>query len=225
MRSRFVMRIDRADGTRLRRTGVSFRLTRSDGLADRLFVVRSPTRLDGLALLSRDRPAQPASQWLYLPTYRRARRVAIHGTGDAYIGSDFTYADLGRVRIEAGEHRLKGSTEVAGRTCVGVDTINKDSNLPYHRFVSLLDREHALPLRVEYYDQDDRLTRVLTLEKITRVDGWLTPLRLSMSDELDGGRSIIKLQDVQYDVGLEPSLFTVESLEKSGSAEKPDKGS
>ena len=73
MRARFVMRIDRADGTRLRRTGVSLRRTRSDGLADRLFVVRSPTSLAGLALLSLDQPAKPASQWLYLPTYRRAR--------------------------------------------------------------------------------------------------------------------------------------------------------
>jgi hypothetical protein len=217
MRARFVMRIDRANGTRLRRTGVSLRRTRSDGLADRLFVVRSPTSLAGLALLSLDQPAKPASQWLYLPTYRRARRVALHGTGDAYIGSDFIYADLGSVQVEAGRHSLKGSTEVEGRACVVVDTINEDPSLPYHRYVSMLDRENVLPLRVEYYDEDSRMTRVLSLEKITEIQGWLTPLKISMTNKLDGGRSIIKLEDVQYDVSLEPSLFTVENLEKAES--------
>ena len=133
MRARFVMRIDRAGGTRLKRTGVSLRRTRTDGLADRFFVVRSPAPLAGLALLSLDQPAKPASQWLYLPTYGRARRVALHGTGDAYIGSDFIYADLGSVQIEAGGHSLGGSTEAGGRACIVLDTINEDPSLPYHR--------------------------------------------------------------------------------------------
>jgi hypothetical protein len=219
MSAQFVMHIERADGQRLRRKGTALRLTRGDGIADRLFVIRSPTRLDGLALLSKDVPAKPAAQWLYLPTYRRARRIAIHGAGDAYVGSDFYYADLGRVRLEAGRHRLKGDAQVAGRTCMVVDTTNMDRNLPYARFVSMLDRQHALPLRIDYYDENGHLTRKFSLDKITTIRGWPTPLMISVDDKKDGGRSIIKLRDVRYDVGLSPGIFTVGYLEQSKSAE------
>jgi outer membrane lipoprotein-sorting protein len=169
-----------------------------------------------VAVLSKDHPADPTMHWLYLPMYRRVRRVASPGSGDV-LGSDFTYADLGRVRIEAGEHRLKGNMEVEGRPCVVIATTNNDASLPYSRLVFMLDREHALPLRTEYYDDDGRLTRVASLGRIVDIDGRMTPLRISMTNTLVGGRSIIKLEDVRYNVGLDPSLFRVESIERAES--------
>ena len=212
-RARFVILIERSNATRLKRKGVALRRTRSDGLADRLFVVQSPESLAGLALLSKDQPAEPADQWLYLPTYRRARRVSIHGTGDAFVGSDFTYEDFGRVRIEAGKHRLFGETTVWGRACVVIETIGQHPTLPYSRLISTLDRENALPLRTEYYNEHGRLIRVGTLDKIAPIDGWPTPVKISMTNEVDGGRSIINMVDVRYNVGVDPGVFTVQSLE------------
>jgi hypothetical protein len=215
-RARFVILIEQSDGTMLKRKGMAYRRTRSDGLADRLFVVRSPDSLSGLALLSKDRAAGPAVQWLYVPTYRRARRVAIHGAGDAFVGSDFTYADFGRVRIEAGTHRLSGEETVGGRPCVMIETMNQHPTLPYAKLISALDRVQALPLRTEYYDEHGRLTRVGSLDEIVEIDGWPTPVRITMTNEVDGGHSTIKLVDVRYNVGIEPGLFTVENLEKTG---------
>jgi hypothetical protein len=208
------MLIEEPDGTRLRRKGVAFRRTRDDGLADRLFVITAPDNLRGLALLSEDRQGAPAVQYLYVPAYRRARRVALHAAGDAYVGSNFTYADFGRVHIEAGEHRIQGTAELNGHPCVVVETTTKDENLPYARLVSTLDRETALPLRSEYYDGNGRLTRVGSLDEITTIGGWPTPIRISMTDRRDGGRSTIMLRGVQYDVGLDQDLFTVGHLEQ-----------
>ncbi len=208
------MLIEEPDGTTLRRKGVAFRRTREDGLADRLFVITAPDHLKGLALLSEDRRDAPAVQYLYVPAYRRARRVALHAAGDAYVGSNFTYADFGRVHVEVGTHALRGVVELNGHACVVVETVANDPNLPYARLVSTLDRETALPLRSEYYDRDGNLTRVGSMDEITPIGGWPTPTRISMVDRRTGGRSTLRLRDVQYDVGLDRDLFTIGHLER-----------
>ncbi len=216
MRATFELRVERADGTTLERRGVALRRTQDRSLSERLFVLTEPASLAGIALLSKDRPQEPADQWLYLPAYRRARRVAIHGAGDAFAGSDFNYADLARVRIEAGEHRLLEPRAVAGRDCVVIETVNRDLALPYSKTVSTIDRQNGLPLRTEYYDREGVLQKIGSIDEVAEMDGWATPVVITMENRETGGKSVLRLREVGYDVGLEPSLFTVERLEQYG---------
>lgn len=215
MRAGFVMYIEQKDGPRLKRRGLTLRRSREGDLADRLFVVHAPENLAQLALLSQDRADAPAAQWLYMPVYRRARRVSVQAATDAFVGSDFMYVDFGRVRIEAGEHRLRGAGDVEGRPCVVVETVTQDPSLPYRTLISSLDRENALPLRLEYMDEKGELTRVGTIDGVAMIEGWPTPISISVRTVREGSRSILKLSNVDYDVGLDPSLFTAESLEGS----------
>ncbi len=213
MRASFVMYVEQQGGRRLKRRGTMLRRTRADGLADRLFAVEAPPQFAGLALLSHDRADAPEAQWLYMPAYRRARRVALHAASDTFISSDFVYADFGRVRVEAATHRLGDERRVEGRSCVVVESVTDDTTLPYHTLVSTLDRDNALPLRLEYFDGKGTLERVATLERIAVIDGRPTPVSLTMHTTATDGRTTIKLSNVQYDVDLDPSVFTVEGLE------------
>jgi hypothetical protein len=213
MRATFIMYIEQKEGPRLKRRGLTLRRNREGDLADRLFIVQAPENLKELALLSQDQAGAPAAQWLYMPVYRRARRISIQAATDAFVGSDFMYVDFGRVRIEAGEHRVKGSAELDGRPCVVVETVTRDPSQPYRTLLSTLDRENALPLRLEYFDEKDELTRVGIVENIAVIEGWPTPVGFSVRSVREGSRSVLKLANVDYEVGLDPSLFTVESLE------------
>jgi hypothetical protein len=212
----FTLEIVRSDGSTLERKGRSVRATRDHELADRLFVITAPRSIAGMALLSKDVPGAPANQWLYLPAYRRVRRVAVHGAGDAFVGSDFYYADLARIRLEAGEHSIKGEETVAGRPCVLLETRNNDPLLPYGRTVTALDKENVLPLRVEYYDRKDVLLKVGTIDSVESHGGHPTPLSVSMRNEATRSRSRIVLHHVSYDTEIDDAIFTVERLEEQG---------
>jgi outer membrane lipoprotein-sorting protein len=213
------MYIEQKEGPRLKRRGLALRRSRDGELADRLFVVQAPENLKDLALLSQDQPDGSAAQWLYMPVYRRARRVSVQASTDAFVGSDFMYVDFGRVRVEDGAHSLTGAAEVDGRSCVVVETVTQDPSLPYRTLRSTLDRENALPLRLEYLDAEGERTRVATIDSIAVIEGWPTPISISVRTEREGSRSILKLANVDYDVGLDPNLFTVESLE--GASKEP----
>jgi hypothetical protein len=198
------------------RSGKSYRSNRSPVLADRLVVITDPASIAGMALLSKDVEGAPADQWLYLPAYRRARRVAVHGAGDAFVGSDFYYADLARVRIDAGEHSLGGSETIDGRECIVIRSRILDSALPYGRVETTLDRETALPLRVRYYDRDGTLLKVGTLARIEKIGSHATPLSMTMRNVESGGHSVLTLENVEYDAPLAQDIFSLERLERGG---------
>lgn len=219
MQAAFSLRIERSDGKVVERAGRVLRRTREDGLADRIYVIEEPQSLAGLAFLSRDVASKPADQWLYLPAYKRVRRVAVHGAGDAFIGSDFIYADFGRVRQEAGRHSVVGERVLAGHSCVIVETVGVDAALPYARMVSTIARDTALPLLVEFFSSDGRLMRRGSLQGVVDADGHPTPMRISMTNEEVGSLSVLTLSSVGYDGGLSEELFTVESLERMRSSD------
>jgi len=212
----FTLEIVKPDGSTVERKGRSVRTTRDHDLADRLFVITEPRSIAGMALLSKDVAGAAADQWLYLPAYRRVRRVAVHGAGDAFVGSDFYYADLARVRIEAGRHSIQGEEIIAGRPCILLESRNDDPLLPYGRTVTALDKDNVLPLRVQYYDRKGVLIKVGTIEAVESHGGYPTPISLSMRNEATQSRSRLVLDEVSYDTDLDESIFTVERLEEQG---------
>ncbi|MFQ5478596.1 MAG: outer membrane lipoprotein-sorting protein, partial [Candidatus Binatia bacterium] len=214
MRATFVLTVEGATGKVLRREGRILRRSKGGDLADRLYVFDAPEAIRGLALLSRDVEGGPSDQWLYLPAYGKARRVALHGTGDAFVGSDFSYGDLGRVRIEDGRHRLdKGRACGAAGDCVVVETTGQSRSYPYGRVVNFIDPDDYLPRRVEYYDRGGALSKVLTVDETATVGGFATPTLITMRSQRSGGKSRLRLRDVAYDVGLTQEAFTVERLQ------------
>ncbi len=215
LRATFVMRVTPREGAPIERRGATMRQSRGAGLADQLFVINEPNNLKDLTLLSRDRAGEPAAQWLYMPVYRRARRVSLQASSDAFVGSDFTYQDFGRVRIEVGSHTLGGESEFRGRRCIVVETVADDASVPYRRLRTTLDRETALPLQLEYYDGEGQRTRVGVIEKIDTIAGFPTPVEMSITNEASGSRSTVTLNGAVYDVDIDPTLFTVEHLESS----------
>ena len=45
-------------------------------------------------------------QWLYLPALRKVRRIASNNKGDYFMGTDFTYDDMGERKVKQDHHKL-----------------------------------------------------------------------------------------------------------------------
>ncbi len=232
MKASFEMLVVLSDGSRLSRRGTAYRRNGEGALADRLYVFREPASLNGLALLSRDRQGKAADQWLYLPAYGRARRVAMHTAGDAFVGSDFFYSDLARVRVEDGTHRVLGERPCVAdgsladkSACVAVATTDLPGGYPWGRVLSIIDKHNALPRRVEYYDRDGKLARVMTIDRVSTVEGFATPRSITMKTVASAGYSTLTLAEVSYDLGLEADTFSIEALERGAHVQAAVKAS
>ena len=62
--------------------------------------------------------------------------------------------------------------------------------------------------REEYYDKRNQLYKVFTADEVKQVQGLWTTVRRTMKNVQNGQRTEVAFPEVEYNVGLEDSLFT-----------------
>lgn len=87
-------------------------------------------------------------------------------------------------------------------------------NLEFKYYLAWVRKDNLVPVKFEYYDQNNQLIRLLEVLKIDKIQGYPTATRINVKELKYGGESIVQLSNIRYDVGLKESLFTEQNLRK-----------
>ncbi len=175
-----------------------------------LTVMLAPEGARGVAILFQDRGKEPGHQWVYIPAVRRVREISRVETHQAFLNSDFTYADLGFVSPRE-HYELLGSETRDGVRAWKVQAIPLEQWY-YSRVVSWVAADTWLPIRREFHDPAGLLWKVETWGDVTRIDGVPIPLRVRMEDVRGKGSTEIRVSDVLWNRELPPELFEPRNL-------------
>lgn len=154
-------------------------------------------------------------RWLYLPAMKKTRRIS--GTSakkEYFMGSDFTYDDLGNRDIDADTHTLLSEEELNGIPCWVIESIPKNQNEVYSKKRAWVMKENYIGLRVEFYDKQNTLMKELMVDEVQQIDGFWTIVSMKMINHQRNHKTIIRFESMQYDILIDDNLFTVNSLEK-----------
>jgi outer membrane lipoprotein-sorting protein len=212
--------IDDNGFTRTRETR-SFRRDFENGERRSVLFFDAPSNLKGTALLTWDDPdpTRDDAQWLYLPTFRKSRRVATSERGRAFLGTDFSFEEIKketRVSIEDYQWRTVGREEVDGAACFVVEATPVDERtareLGYGRIRMRIDAERWIPRFGEYWDPRGEAIKTIRIAEIRPVQGIWTPHVIEAADLRTGHRTRLVFRDVDYERALPDDLFTEGAL-------------
>jgi hypothetical protein len=182
-----------------------------------LTIVLQPSSVRGIAFLVRQARDRSDDQWTYLPAVRRVRKVVPVQRYQAFLGSDFTFADLGFVS-RSSSYELLATEQRDGVRAHKVQEVPGEQWY-YARVVTWIDADSALPLRREFYDPSNTLWKVERFAEVKSVDGVPTPMRIRMEDVREPGHSEIVVTALDYDASVPDELFDPEAL--PGAADSP----
>lgn len=202
-------------GERVRETRTYWRdhRGRDDDLhSKRLIVFDAPAPIRDTAFLvwSRRDPEAEDPRWIYLPALRKVRRIAGGDRGRSFVGTDFAYEDLAERAVEEDTHRRLRREALAGRPHHVVESRPRGESA-YARRVQWVDAERWTVSRVEFYDERDRLEKVLTADW-QEVEGIWAWRRLEMDSRRRGHRTVVEVDEVRHDQGLDDALFSESTL-------------
>lgn len=158
-----------------------------------------------------------ADNWLYMPAMKKTRRIASSGSESegSFMGTDFTYQDMGERSLSKYDYNLLGEESVDGVTCYKVECISKAHTEKDPRYISYIGKTDFILRKCEFYDRQDQLHRVLTCTDFTTIKGYTTAQKMKMENVQTGTWSLIESKDIVYDADdIDDSLFTVAALEK-----------
>ena len=162
-----------------------------------------------------DEPGKDDDKWLYLPAMKKTRRISgSSARQDYFMGSDFTYDDMGSRSVDEDTHELLGEEIIDGYKCWKLESVPKDKRDIFSRKIALIRQDCLIPVRVEYYDKLGRLHRRLEMSDIARVDGFWVARKMHMSNVQTGHQTILEIKNPKYNIHVEEAKFNVTVLEK-----------
>lgn len=151
-------------------------------------------------------------QWIYLPALKRTKRISSSSKGDYFMGSDFTYDDLGDRHPDQDMHTLLREETVDGKECYVVESKPKDPDYMYSRTITWVMKDNFIGLKREFYDEDGDLLKNLSINEYDKIDGYWTILKTEMKNVQRDHRTVMEFLDVQINQGVPASKFTERSM-------------
>jgi len=162
-----------------------------------------------------DQKGKEDDKWLYLPAMKKTRRISGSSSKtDFFMGTDFTYDDMGGRNVDEDTHTLLREEIRDGHKCWVVESVPLDSHEIYSRKLSWIRQDSDTAVYVEFYDKLDKLHRVMTVLELQQVEGYWTVMKMEMRNVQNGHGTLITVSGPKYDIPVDKNLFTVAKLEK-----------
>lgn len=154
--------------------------------------------------------------WTYFPRTNRTRKIASSARNRKVQGSDFTYDDMATGKLaQDWKGKVVGSEKIEGKSCYKLEATPTESGPKSYSkiFIWVNKSDYTVP-RIEYYDEDGDKLKVLDITDYRKISGVLFPFRYVMTNVVDGGKTLMKVDKAEINLKLDPALFTEASLSK-----------
>ncbi|MEA3474858.1 MAG: outer membrane lipoprotein-sorting protein [Candidatus Cloacimonadota bacterium] len=153
-------------------------------------------------------------RWLYLPALKKVRRISGSSKNDYFMGTDFTYDDMGDRSVDEDNHKLLCEEKIDSIKCWVLESIPKDKDYMYSKKIAWIRQDALIPVKVEFYDRQTNLLKVLKITDIRKQNGFWTAFKMEMNNIQEKHKTILEIKEMHYDIGLKDNLFRVSSLER-----------
>ncbi|WP_020610953.1 outer membrane lipoprotein-sorting protein [Sediminispirochaeta bajacaliforniensis] len=181
-----------------------------------VMVFLTPSDVKGVGYLtwSYEENGKDDDTWLFMPALRKVRRISGSSRNDYFMGTDFTYDDMGDREVDEDEHKLIGEETVDGKRCWVVESTPKDPNYMYSKKISKVRQDISMIVQVDYFDRQGKLLKKLVVSQIEQIDGIWTARQMKMENLQDQHTTLLETRGVSYNQEVSDALFRVSTLEQ-----------
>jgi len=147
-------------------------------------------------------------QWIYLPALKKVKRISSDSKNDYFMGSDFTYDDLGDRKLDADVHKLLKEETIDGHACYVVESVSKDEDYMYSKTITWIRKDNFVGVKKEFYDEDDELLKILSIKKVEKIEGFWIISHSEMKNVQKNHKTSMKLSNIKVNTGVSASKFS-----------------
>lgn len=183
------------------------------GNEDSVMVFRAPENVAGTALLKTVNEKGEEKAWLYLPSFGITKKMSQEASNKKFMGSDFTYKDLGARNTDEYTYELLRVNNSAGEKIYVVEGVAKDPEMTgYSKIRSWISEKNWKPEKVEYYDMDGELLKVQRNSSIEKIKDFWVVQKMTMENKQRGSKTVLTWKDYRMNKELSDNIFKPEML-------------
>jgi outer membrane lipoprotein-sorting protein len=183
---------------------------------------REPAEVRGEGILFHEREGDQNDIHMYLPAFKKIRRVESQAQSGSFMGSEFSYGDIATPHVDDYKYELvKENAPCDGKKaqCYLIQSTPANDDIKertgYSKTQQWLRKDNFMAVQGEYYDADGNLWKKLKASGIHEVDPtkhkWMS-YDIRIDNAKNGRFTTLKFTDVKVNAGIPDSTFTQQNL-------------
>ena len=108
----------------------------------------------GVAFLKIEHKNKDDEMRLWLPAFKRTRRISSKTKSDSFMGSDMSYEDMTSRNSKEYEYKIIGEEKIDTLDCYILQSIPKKKS-EYSKHITWVTKETILPIKEHSFDNND----------------------------------------------------------------------
>ena len=171
----------------------------------------------GIAFLKIEKKGEADFMNMWLPGFKKFRRISSQKKSDSFMGSDLSYEDMTNRDIEEYEFSLLNDKALCNddteEICYLLSSKPKDEFSEYSEHKTWVTKDTFLSLREESYDKDGKKLKYKEITYID-IDGYQIMNTLKVENLQKNTSTYLSINDIKVNNGYSDDIFHSKSLKR-----------
>lgn len=152
------------------------------------------------------------TMWQYVPKIEKTIKIPSSMMMQSWMGSDFTNDDMAKESSIVDDYNAQISFEDQNKYTLTL-LPKEDAAVVWGKIVMEVKKEHFIPLRAIYYDEDGVQQRILTYSDVkVYATRYLPTVMTLIPQNKKSNKTVVTMEEVDFDVVIEDERFTKNAL-------------
>ena len=181
-------------------------IIKDDG-AKQIIWFLSPADDKGVAFLKIEHDNRDDEMRIWLPSFKRFRRISSKKRSDSFMGSDMSYEDLSSRQLDEYTFTLIGQGLYDSMSCHLLESIPKEHiHSEYSRHITWVDSTLLIPLKEESYDKSGQLLKEKYFS-YTMIKEYQILTKVYVTNIQNNHSTTLNIENIELDTGIEDDRF------------------
>ena len=174
----------------------------------------NPADDKGVAFLKIENDDKADEMRMWLPAFKKVRRISSSKKGNSFMGSDLSYEDMTNRALDENNYKRLDDDTIDSKACFVLEVVpNAEIKSSYSKHITWIEKETLMAIREESYDRGGNLRKKKTFI-FKPVSGYNVVSEIFVEDIQKSHSTKLTIADIKVDSGLAESLFQEKNLKR-----------
>lgn len=195
---------------------LSVNLLEVDGDGDKSFTLfKSPRDIKNTAFLSYSHAIKADDQWIFMPAFKRTKRISSTNKSGPFMGSELAYEDISSFEIAKYTYRYIKDEIFENTDCFVVELYPRYAHSGYTTILYWVDKTRYVPIKIEYFDRGESLLKTQVFNGYRQYkERYWRPTHSEIRNHKTQRMTKLTWGDFDFDVDLSESDFSKLALSR-----------
>ena len=173
----------------------------------------APADDKGVAYLKIEHENKNDDMKLWLPNFKKIRRISSKKKSESFMGSDMSYEDMTSRNIDEYTYSILGSEKIDNVDCYILESVPSGIKTEYSKHISWITKDMHLPIKEESFDKNMELLKSKSII-YQQIKEYSIMVELHVKNVQRNHQTILKFDNIEVDSGIKDNIFHEKNLKR-----------